>query len=82
MCPETSQDVEAEIQRLKTEIEALFRSVWSAVREGTAPCSPNPGAQGEGSVHLAKEKLSFFDKVRPDGWDTKLATVLRLYRES
>lgn len=63
--------------RLHSEIDALFATVWGDIRAGTARARKQIGA---GSRHRRRDRQIFM-KLLPDGWDTRVATVERLGRD-
>ncbi len=58
-------------ERLKDEVEALFREVWPAIRNGTAQRRKQ---QGPGSYH-GKKDLAQVAHLLTDGWNTSLASL-------
>ncbi len=62
---------------LKLAIEDLFYRSWGAIKNGTAPRIVQD--QNAGTLHRMKDKKSFFDRITPNGWDTKLSVVLSQY---
>jgi methionyl-tRNA formyltransferase len=69
--------------KLKLEIEELFVETWPNIRKGDAPRTVNPAAadSSAGSIHRVKDKADFFDRVTPNGCNTELAQVLKLYQD-
>lgn len=68
---------------LRREIEDLFMDLWPKLVTGSAPRTVNPARldASAGSVHRMKDKTDFFDSITPDGWNTQLSQVLKLYYE-
>lgn len=58
-------------EHLREEVEALFREVWPAIRDGTAH---HRKQQGPGSYH-GKKDLDRVAQLLTDGWNTPLASL-------
>lgn len=58
---------------LRRAVESLFREVWPAIRDGTAPRQPQ---LREGSHHYRKD-LEQISDVLSEGWDTPVSEIAK-----
>ena len=65
------------MKKLHNEIQLLFKTQWNNIKSGNI--FPISQENMNFTYHSLKDKTSFFDKITPNGWDTKINDIKKLY---